>query len=122
MIASKFGAKLHLLKINTINNFETTKDSSDAIRSFISDFDLGDFTLNIYNDISVEAGILNQNEADAIWSDNVLKWLGIKEDEMKQKMYFNVSQHANFSLHKLFCGKNLNIISYFDTSHLVIII
>ena len=57
--ASKFGAKLHLLKINTINNFETTKDSSDAIRSFISDFDLGDFTLNIYNDISVEAGILN---------------------------------------------------------------
>ncbi|REE80642.1 nucleotide-binding universal stress UspA family protein [Lutibacter oceani] len=57
--ASKFNAKLHLLKINTINNFETTKDSSDAIRSFISDFDLGDFTLNIYNDISIEAGILN---------------------------------------------------------------
>jgi len=54
-----FNAKLHLLKINTIHNFETTKESSDAIRSFIDGFDLGDFTLNIYNDISVESGILN---------------------------------------------------------------
>ncbi len=56
---SLFNAKLHLLKINTIHNFETTKDSSDAIRNFINDFDLGDFTLNIYNDLSVETGILN---------------------------------------------------------------
>ena len=54
-----FDAKLHLLKINTIHNFETTKDSSDAIRSFIDGFDLGEFTLNIYNDISVESGVLN---------------------------------------------------------------
>lgn len=54
-----FKAKLHLLKINTIHNFETTKDSSDAIRAFINDFDLGDYTLNIYNDVSIEAGILN---------------------------------------------------------------
>jgi nucleotide-binding universal stress UspA family protein len=57
--ASLFNAQLHLLKINTIHNFETTKESSDAIRNFINDFDLGDYTLNIYNDISVEAGILN---------------------------------------------------------------
>lgn len=57
--ASLFNAKLHLLKINTIHNFETTKQSSDAIRNFINDFDLGDYTLNIYNDVSVEAGILN---------------------------------------------------------------
>lgn len=56
---SLFNAKLHLLKINTIHNFETTKDSSDAIRNFINDFDLGDFSLNIYNDLSVETGILN---------------------------------------------------------------
>ncbi|WP_372744259.1 universal stress protein [Lutibacter sp.] len=54
-----FNAKLHLLKINTIHNFETTKDSSDAIRNFINEFDLGDFSLNIYNDTSVELGILN---------------------------------------------------------------
>ena len=57
--ASLFNARLHLLKINTIHNFETTKESSDAIRNFINDFDLGDYTLNIYNDVSVEAGVLN---------------------------------------------------------------
>jgi len=57
--ASLFNARLHLLKINTIHNFETTKESSDAIRNFINDFDLGDYTLNIYNDVSVEVGILN---------------------------------------------------------------
>jgi nucleotide-binding universal stress UspA family protein len=60
--AGLFGAKLHLLKINTIHNFETTKESSDAIRNFINEFDLGDYTLNIYNDKSIEAGILNFSE------------------------------------------------------------
>lgn len=54
-----FDAQLHLLKINTIHNFETTKESSDAIRNFINDFDLNNYTLNIYNDVSVEAGVLN---------------------------------------------------------------
>jgi len=57
--ASLFNARLHLLKINTIHNFETTNESSDAIRNFINDFDLGDYTLNIYNDVSIENGILN---------------------------------------------------------------
>jgi len=56
---SEFDAKIHLLKINTIHNFESTKDSSDAIRNFINGHDLKDYTLNIYNDKSVEAGILN---------------------------------------------------------------
>ena len=54
-----FDAKIHLLKINTIHNFETTKESSDAIREFIHGYDLGDYSLNIYNDVSVEKGILN---------------------------------------------------------------
>jgi len=54
-----FDAKIHLLKINTIHNFETTKQSSDAIREFINGYDLGDYSLNIYNDVSVEKGILN---------------------------------------------------------------
>jgi nucleotide-binding universal stress UspA family protein len=57
--AALFNARLHLLKINTIHNFETTKESSDAIRNFINEFDLGEYTLNIYNDVSIEAGILN---------------------------------------------------------------
>jgi nucleotide-binding universal stress UspA family protein len=57
--AAIFKAQLHLLKINTIHNFETTKDSSDAIRNFINDYDLDNYTLNIYNDVSIESGILN---------------------------------------------------------------
>ena len=57
--AKLFDSTLHLLKINTIHNFETTKESSDAIKNFISGSDLGEFTLNIYNDVSVESGILN---------------------------------------------------------------
>ena len=61
--ATIFNAKLHLLKINTIHNFETTKASSDAIRNFINNYDLGDYTLNIYNDVSIEAGILNFSKA-----------------------------------------------------------
>jgi len=56
---SLFNARIHLLKINTINNFETTKESSDAIRNFINNYELGDYTLNIYNDVSIEAGIIN---------------------------------------------------------------
>lgn len=56
---SIFNAKIHLLKVNTIHNFETTKESSDAIRNFINDFNLDNYTLNIYDDVSVEAGILN---------------------------------------------------------------
>lgn len=54
-----FDTQIHLLKINTIHNFETTKESSDAIRNFINEFDLNNYTLNIYNDVSVEAGVLN---------------------------------------------------------------
>ncbi|MDP3313417.1 universal stress protein [Lutibacter sp.] len=61
--AALFDAKLHLLKINTIHSFETTKDSSDAIRNFINGFDLGEYSLNIYNDVSVESGILNFSKA-----------------------------------------------------------
>lgn len=56
---SIFKAKLHLLKVNTIHNFQTTKESSDAIRTFIDGFDIEDYTLNIYDDVSVEAGVLN---------------------------------------------------------------
>ncbi len=37
-------------------------------------------------DFAVEAGILNQTEADDIWCNNVLKWLGINEDQMKEKI------------------------------------
>ncbi len=57
--ATIFNAKLHLLFINTVHNFEPTKKSKSKLKDFISDFDIKDYTLNIYNDTTIEEGILN---------------------------------------------------------------
>ena len=67
--ANIFKAKLHLLYINTIHNFESTKDSTKKLEKFVSGFDKNKFTLNIYNDTTIEEGILNfgkEIEADII--------------------------------------------------------
>ena len=64
--ANMFDAKLHLLFINTIYNFESTKVLNDRLKSFISGFELDNYTLNIYSDKTIEEGILNfSNEIDA---------------------------------------------------------
>jgi|UniRef100_UPI00404A798A nucleotide-binding universal stress UspA family protein len=57
--AKAFGAKIHLLMVNTANNFTTTAESKKRITEFIKDYDFQDYTMNIYNDESVEQGILN---------------------------------------------------------------
>jgi nucleotide-binding universal stress UspA family protein len=57
--ADLFKAKLHLLFINTIHNFESTKVSNDKLEKFVSGFDKKKITLNIYNDTTIEEGILN---------------------------------------------------------------
>lgn len=64
--AKIFDATLHLLYVNTPHNFNTTKDINEKISNFIEDFDLDTFDISIYNDISVEKGILNfANDIDA---------------------------------------------------------
>ena len=57
--AALFGAKIHFLYINTIHNFEPTRDSKTKLKSFISAFNIEDYSVNIYNDTSIEEGILN---------------------------------------------------------------
>jgi len=57
--ANIFDAKLHLLFINTVHNFESTDVTNDKLANFISDFQLNDHTLNVYNDVTIEEGILN---------------------------------------------------------------
>jgi nucleotide-binding universal stress UspA family protein len=57
--ADLFKAKLHLLFINTIHNFESTKVTNDKLEKFVSGFDKKKITLNIYNDTTIEEGILN---------------------------------------------------------------
>lgn len=64
--AKKFNSKIHLLKINTISNFESSFVTNEKIKNFIEDFDLQRKTINIYNDISVVKGIINfAKEIDA---------------------------------------------------------
>ncbi len=58
-LAKSWGAKIHLLMVNTAGNFKTTTDAQEAMNEFIKGTDYENHTLNIFNDISVERGILN---------------------------------------------------------------
>lgn len=58
-IAKKLSAKLHLLFINTPNNFITSKEAYDMLDRFIEGSGVNDLKTHVYNDISVEKGILN---------------------------------------------------------------
>jgi nucleotide-binding universal stress UspA family protein len=54
-----FDSKIQLLKVTTPSNFESTFEATKKIKEFISEFDLPKHSITIYNDISVEKGILN---------------------------------------------------------------
>lgn len=57
--AKLFDARIHLLYVNTIHNFNTSENIEKRISDFMKDFDVKDYTANIYNDISIEKGILS---------------------------------------------------------------
>ena len=57
--AKKFNSQIHLLKINTISNFESSYETHKKIKNFIQDFNLKRKTITIYNDISLVKGIIN---------------------------------------------------------------
>ena len=57
--ANQFNSKIQLLKVNTPSNFESTHDAKEKIKEFIKDFQLPKYSINIYNDVSIEKGILN---------------------------------------------------------------
>lgn len=57
--ANKFGATLHLVMINTPNNFMSTSASQATINNFVRDFQINKFETHIYNEANVEKGILN---------------------------------------------------------------
>jgi len=67
--AEKLGAKMHLLFINTPANFKTSEQAQKTMEKFIKGMNLENYKLHIYNDSSVEKGILNfakQNNAELI--------------------------------------------------------
>ena len=58
-LAKSWGSKIHLLMVNTAGNFKTTTEAEEAMNEFIKGTDYENHTLNIFNDVSVEKGILN---------------------------------------------------------------
>jgi len=58
-IVALFDPKVHLLKVNTPNTFERSADTYRAIDAFLQHHELRRFTTTIYNDLSIEEGILN---------------------------------------------------------------
>ncbi len=65
-VVELFEAKLHILKVNTPNAFQSSKDSKEQMEDFAKYFELSDYEIHIYNDESVEQGILNfADEIDA---------------------------------------------------------
>lgn len=52
--------KLHMLYVNTPSNFQTTHDIEEIMKEFMAkEPDITNYSLNIYNDNSVESGILH---------------------------------------------------------------
>ncbi|MCG1034818.1 universal stress protein [Polaribacter sargassicola] len=60
--ANIFSSKVYLLKINTPANFQGNAKAKQEIKDFISDYNLPKSKIKIYNDVSVEKGILNFSE------------------------------------------------------------
>ncbi|MGB0777034.1 MAG: universal stress protein [Flavobacteriaceae bacterium] len=54
-----FNARIEVLRVNTINNFETSLESEEKIQAFIDKAGVPVAAKHIYNDESVERGVLN---------------------------------------------------------------
>lgn len=54
----QLGAELHLLKVNTPNNFHTQRQSAEEFKSFIDRHDIKDGHSHVYNEATEEDGIL----------------------------------------------------------------
>lgn len=57
--AAKFEAKIHLLRVITPSNFESSFVAKQSIDNFIKETDINEHTINLYNDTSIEEGVLH---------------------------------------------------------------
>ncbi len=57
--AKMVDAKMHLLYVNTPAGFKTSAEAQKIMKNFVRGIGVENYTLNIYNDTSVEKGILN---------------------------------------------------------------
>ncbi|GAA4938045.1 universal stress protein [Algibacter agarivorans] len=61
--ANVLNAKLHLLMVNTPNKFTTSADSKQRMQDFVDSSKFSNYTTNIYNDLSIEKGIMNFSQS-----------------------------------------------------------
>ena len=61
--AEILGAKLHLLTVNTPNIFITTEHANARMKDFANSSDFSNYTMNIYNDLTIEKGIMNFSQS-----------------------------------------------------------
>lgn len=54
-----FGSKIHLLNVNTMNRFKSTKKAKKKMKEFLQQYENSKHSINIYNDDSIENGIIN---------------------------------------------------------------
>ena len=57
--ANKIDANIHLVYINTANKFKTTEEAEKKMSNFLEAMESKTFNLHIYNDRTIEEGILN---------------------------------------------------------------
>jgi nucleotide-binding universal stress UspA family protein len=57
--ANKFNSELHLVMINTPNDFKTTAKAQKIIEDFLIEFKEKEFKTHIYSDLNKEKGIIN---------------------------------------------------------------
>jgi nucleotide-binding universal stress UspA family protein len=65
-ICKAFDAKIHLLKINTARHFQSQRQIMPKMEAFAQRHDLSNFEIHIYNDESVEKGIMHFSEDSGI--------------------------------------------------------
>jgi len=57
--ADKIDAALHLVYVNTANNFKTSVETEECMHDFVKGENIDQHKMHIYNDVSVEKGVLN---------------------------------------------------------------
>ncbi len=65
-LSQNFKSKIHLLNVNTLSRFKSTKRAKQKMKAFLQKYKTPKHSINIYNDDSLEKGVLNfSKEVDA---------------------------------------------------------
>lgn len=65
-VSQQFESKIHLLNVNTMSRFKSTRRSKEKMKDFLQKYGSPKHSINVYNDDSLEKGVLNfSNEINA---------------------------------------------------------